>query len=261
MGALLIDADATTLADRIMDDALMVAHDTAIDMDDLAGLGSAGPQPFDHAYIIAVGHKADVLAIGLGRDLKAEAFGERAGFRFRQMAKREAQIIELLLRRREQEIALVALRVGAAMQLGAALPHDPLHIMAGREAIAAEVTRLGEQIAELDPLVAAHAGDRRLALQIGIRKFLHHRIRELGFVIQHEMRNADALGDAAGVIDILTRAAGALLGQRHTVIVKLQRHADHVIALLLQERSHDRAVDAARHCDDDPRVGRGLGKT
>jgi hypothetical protein len=61
-------------------------------------------------------------------------------------------------------------------------------------------------------------------------------------------------------VDILPRAACTLLGQRRAVVIKLQRDAHHVIALVLQHRRHDRGIDAARHGDDDPRVGGGLGQ-
>ena len=74
------------------------------------------------------------------------------------------------------------------------------------------------------------------------------------------MRKPHCLGHAAGVVDILTGAAGALLGQRRAVIVKLQGHADDVIAFVLQHRGDHGTVHAARHGDDDARVGGGLGK-
>ena len=40
------------------------------------------------------------------------------------------------------------------------------------------------------------------------------------------------------------------------VVVELQRDADHVVAGLGQQRRGDRGIDAARHGDDDARVGR-----
>ena len=41
------------------------------------------------------------------------------------------------------------------------------------------------------------------------------------------------------------------------MIVELQRHPDHLGAAARGERGDDRAVDAARHGDDDPRLGGG----
>jgi hypothetical protein len=74
------------------------------------------------------------------------------------------------------------------------------------------------------------------------------------------MGKAHLLGHAAGVVDVAARAAGALLGQRRAVIVELQGDADHVIAFLGQHRGHDGTVDAARHGDDDPRLGGRFGE-
>ena len=70
------------------------------------------------------------------------------------------------------------------------------------------------------------------------------------------MRNADPLGDGAGIMDVAAGAAGALAVGRSAMIVKLQRDADDVIAGIGQKRRGDRGIDAARHGDDDPRIGR-----
>ncbi len=68
------------------------------------------------------------------------------------------------------------------------------------------------------------------------------------------MRNADPLGDVARIVDVLPGAAGALAVGGRAMIVKLQRDADDVVALGLQQRSRHRRVDAAGHGDDDPCV-------
>src|SRR5439155_24130445 len=71
---------------------------------------------------------------------------------------------------------------------------------------------------------------------------------------EHVMRDAKPLGHVAGIVDILPGAAGALAVGGRTVVVKLQRNADDVITLGLQQRSRDRGVDPAGHGDDDPCV-------
>ena len=68
------------------------------------------------------------------------------------------------------------------------------------------------------------------------------------------MRNADALGDIARVMDVLAGAAGALAMARRAMVVKLQGDADDVVTLRLQQRGRGRGVDAAGHGDDDPGV-------
>jgi hypothetical protein len=44
------------------------------------------------------------------------------------------------------------------------------------------------------------------------------------------------------------------------VVIKLQRHTHHIIALIGQICSNYRAVDATRHGHDHPCFGRGFGK-
>ena len=74
------------------------------------------------------------------------------------------------------------------------------------------------------------------------------------------MRDAEALGGGARVVDVLAGAAGALALDRRAVVVELQRHADDVVALALEQRGHDRGVHAAGHGRDDARLPGGLGE-
>ena len=59
------NSKAAALADRVMDQALMTAEHPSIDMDDVAGLGSAWPQFLNDIRIGSVGNKADILTVGL----------------------------------------------------------------------------------------------------------------------------------------------------------------------------------------------------
>ena len=70
------------------------------------------------------------------------------------------------------------------------------------------------------------------------------------------MRNAEPRGDRAGIMDVAAGAAGALAVGRGAMIVELERDADHVVAGFRQQRRRDRGIDAARHGDDNARVGR-----
>jgi hypothetical protein len=70
------------------------------------------------------------------------------------------------------------------------------------------------------------------------------------------MRNAERLADAAGIVDILAGAAGAGAVDGGAMIVELQRDAENVVALPLQDAGHHGAVDAARHGNDDARIFR-----
>jgi hypothetical protein len=66
------------------------------------------------------------------------------------------------------------------------------------------------------------------------------------------MGNADAIGRAAGIVDILPGAAGAFTADGITVVIKLQGDADDVAPLLLEQRGHNSRIDPARHGHDDP---------
>ena len=191
----------------------------------------------------------------LSATVEPEAPRELAHLGLGHVAERKAQIIELLARGREQEIALVAIGIGGANQrarsVGEATRGD---IMAGGERLRAELARRREQVAELDRAIALDARHRRLAERIALGKGVDHRLAKAVFVVEHVMRNADALGDIARVVNVLAGTAGALAMGRRAVIVELQRDADDVVALRLQQRSGRRGIDAARHGDHDPGV-------
>ena len=114
------DLDPAALADGEMDHAAMPADHPAVAIDDLARRLGFGPNALHQPGIIAVGNEADVLAVGLGGDLERELGRDPADFGLGQVAERKAQEIELLARRPVEEIALVAPRVGALVQLRAA---------------------------------------------------------------------------------------------------------------------------------------------
>lgn len=176
------------------------------------------------------------------------------------MPQRKAQIIQLIGRGGKQEIALVAVRIGGAMQLWPGGAQLALDIMPRGHAIGVQFLRRCQQILELHPLVAADAGHRGRACQIGIREFLDHRFAEHVFVIQHIMRKAHGFRHAPRIMDITPGAAGALFRQRRAMVIQLQRDADHVIAFFLQHGGHHRTVDAARHGNDHAGVRRGFGQ-
>ncbi len=110
-------------------------------MDDAAWPAALGPHRAYDFRIVAVGNEADVLAVGLGGDGEAEFGGDLPHFGLGQAAEREAQVIELLVGRRVEEIRLVARRIERAVQFGPGRPLQAAHVMAGGEAIGAELAR------------------------------------------------------------------------------------------------------------------------
>jgi hypothetical protein len=74
------------------------------------------------------------------------------------------------------------------------------------------------------------------------------------------VRNAERLADATRIVDILAGAAGAGAVDGSAMVVELQRNTENVIALALEKASHNGAVDAAGHGDDNACIFRLLVK-
>jgi hypothetical protein len=70
------------------------------------------------------------------------------------------------------------------------------------------------------------------------------------------MRNAEAFRNAAGIFNVLASAARTGAMHCRTMIVKLQRYANNIIAFTFENACHNRGIDAARHGDDNARVFR-----
>src|SRR3954454_5148360 len=245
------DTQASSLADREMHDALMSADGASIKIDDLARLERIRPQSADDVCIAAGRHEANILAVLLIRDRQIEAPCQFSRLRFGQVAQRKAQIVELFARGREQEVALVAIGVGGADQrtpsVGRAARRD---IMPGRERGGTEFARGCQKIAKLDRAVALNAWYRCLPQRVPVSEVVDPRLTTAVLVVKAVMGDSDPLGDVASIVDVLSGAAGALAVCGRAVIVKLQRDANDIVALGLQQRSRHRGVDAAGHRDD-----------
>ena len=255
-------AQPAPLADRVVDDAAMLAKHIAREIDNLTGVCRTGAQLFDHRRIVAVGNEADVLTVRLVRHRQPifRRQGPRLGFRG-EVAQRKAQVGQLFGRGGEQEIALVAVGIGRAMQLWPRRAHFALDVVAGRHAVGLKILGGLEEVLELHPFVATDAGHRRRARQVGVGEFVDHSLAKGVFVVEHIVGKAHFFGHPARVMDVAAGTAGALFRQRGAVVVELQRDADHVIALFGQLRRDDGTVDAARHRHHDARLGRGFGET
>ncbi len=174
-------------------------------------------------------------------------------------AQGEAQQLELFAGGGEQEIALVAGRVGGAVQLGAVRALDAPHVMAGGQGVGAEVAGGGQQVMEFDALVAADAGDRGFAAQIGSGEVVDHRGPEAALVVEHVVGDTEVVGHPPRIMDVLAGAAGALAAHRLAMVVELQGDADYIETLFRQQRRGDRGIDPARHGDHHPGLAGRLG--
>ncbi len=169
------------------------------------------------------------------------------GFILIHAAERKAQVIKLIRGRGEEEIGLVLGVINPAEQRGPAILHITADIMAGGEALRPEVTRRCQQIGEFHRLVTAHTRDRGFATQVAIGEIIHHLLLKTAFVIEDKMANAESSCNHPSIMNIGTGAARPLGADRLPMVIELERNADNVITLLLEQGGGYRAVDPARH--------------
>src|SRR5438132_916833 len=176
----------------------MAAEHAAILIDNVARLRRFGLEPCDHIGIAAVGNKADILAVGLVSHSQPKLGSDAPGFAFGQPAKGKAQIVDLRLRRGEQEIALVARHIGGCQEIAmarAVAPCSAVDIMTGRERRGAKLLGTGDKIGELDGLVAADTRHRSCAAEIARDEIVDYRGAETRLEIEHIMGNAELCRD------------------------------------------------------------------
>src|SRR5262249_56362413 len=97
---------------------------------------------------------------------------------------------------------------------------------------------------------------RPLARQIALGEAVDPHFLEAALVVEQVVGDADPLRHRARVIDVLAGAAGTFAVGRGAMVVELQRDADDVVALGLEQRRRDRGIDATRHGDDHTGVPR-----
>ena len=127
-----------------------------------------------------------------------------------------------------------------------------LRIVAGRDIIRAEQETPLQQRLPLHKAVAGDTGIRGAPQAVLPHKVINDIALEFRAKVHHIVGNVQHLGDAARVLHGGNAATAALLLDLALCLAlpDLHGHADHLIALLLQEIGRDRAVHAAGHPDD-----------
>jgi hypothetical protein len=107
----------------------------------------------------------------------------------------------------------------------------------GGDGFRADLLRYRKQLIELQMIVAEAAWNRRASGQILLHEGTNHIALETVFVVDHVIRNANGLGYATGIINIVNRTAAALYGLRHALVAsqsalvpELHGQADNVVA-------------------------------
>ena len=116
--------------------------------------------PAEESGIIPVWDEADILALLLLRVAEALPCGNGPDLLLGQPPQGESAAGQLLLGQAVQHVALVLLRVEGLFQQTAASGAVPLHahIVAGGHRLRPQLQGPAEQLPELDPPVAVHAG-------------------------------------------------------------------------------------------------------
>ena len=111
-------------------------------------------------------------------------------------------------RHRPQHVGLILGGVGAARHVGLAVAPHEARVVAGGDARQAQLVGEADERRQA-PGVAAHAGIRRLAGQVGRHERFDDRGLELGLAVDEVVREAEPLGRVPGALQGARRAAAA----------------------------------------------------
>ena len=111
--------------------------------------------------------------------------------------------------------------------------------MPGGDGVGAECLRAIEQRGEFQIAVAVGARQRRAPGRVLTDEIRHDVILKLPLEVDDVVGNADRGRDAAGVMQIVDRAAAAERRDAFGLIVQLHRHTDDLVALIREQgRGH-----------------------
>src|SRR6185312_2977526 len=134
-------------------------------------------------------------------------------------------------------------------------------IVSGGNRGGADLERGFEPLVELDGSIAETAGDRGASGAVLVHEGAHHIALETLLVVDHVVGDAEALGDAAGVVDVVKRAAasgaGGVGGAEAALVPELHGEPDDGFAGGVEHCRYRRAVHAAGH-GDHRGCGRGI---
>jgi hypothetical protein len=240
--------------------ALVGAELLAADVHEVAaGQGTAGA--LDDGGVVSVGDEADRLAVGLlGHHRQAGPQRQGPHQRLVEVTEGKQQVADDVVGRAVEPIGLIAAQIARPGQGWRAVSDDVLHVVAGGQG---GVERAGglQQVAELHLVVAGQARDGRAPGAPGLDEGIEDGGLEAVSGVDGVEAGADDVGHAAGVGHVVVGAAAAVAHGERAVVVggQPQRHADHLVPLLLQQPGGDAGVDAAGEGHDDAAGDGGAG--
>src|SRR5713101_6241774 len=259
------DAQPLALADGEIVNARMLADDTPVGSDHLAGslerrLALLGQVGIKEALVVSPGHETDFLRVRLFGDHQRVLAGELTDFGLGHPAEGEHRPAELILGQAKEKISLVLTLVRRTHQQPppSLFAESHLGVMTGGDAVGANLPGYNQKLIKLQVIVAEAARDWRASGKILFDKRTHHIALKPLFVIDHVIRDADGLGDTACVVDVVERAAAsldrlghALVSRKPALVPELHRQPDNVVPLSAEHGRNGRGIDSAGHSDRD----------
>ena len=131
-----------------------------------------------------------------------------------------------------------------------------LRVVARRQRIRANLLRDDQQLIELQMVVAKAARNGRASGKILLNERTHHIALKALLVIDHVVGDADGLGDAARVVNIIQRATAslhrlghALMAGQAALVPELHGQANDFVALGAQHGRDGGGVNSTGHGD------------
>src|SRR4051794_33734963 len=142
----------------------MLPYPLAVDIDDGPGLRDPARPLTQSIPVVATGHEADLLALGLVGRHEAEVPRDRPHLGLGQLPQGKPRVLKLVLPETVEEVGLVLLGITRPQEARSTVRADVApSVMPGRHRLAlVEVAGPPEQRPELDVRVAVDARRRRL---------------------------------------------------------------------------------------------------
>ena len=167
---------------------------------------------------------------------------------------------ELVLGQTEEEIRLVLRAVGRAGEDPAAAGFVVVvaGVVAGGDALGADLAGGKEKLIELEVVVAEGAGDGGAAGEVFGNEWTDHFVFKTRLSINQVVGDAEVLGYVAGVVDVVDGAAATLgdgfgeaevgvVGGETALVPELESEADERVSLGVQECGDGGGVDSSGH--------------
>ena len=211
--------------------------------------------PPQQVAVVAGGHEADLLRLGLGRGDEAEITSVGAHLGLGELTQRKPQPGQQRAGKAPQEVGLILGRVTSPEERR--LPaHDPgPHVVSGSDGIAPEQLSPPQQVPELGVGIAPDAGVGRASARVLRDEVVDDVAGELLLHVEDVVGDVQRIGDPARVHDAVESAAGARRSRLLLVAERLHGRTDEPVALLGQQRRRYRGVDPSGHGHQDPLGG------